>query len=130
MSFAYSSSESFFGSTIPFLVPLKSGFFSGFNRPHTISATLIPIAGALVSPGDSIPAASTKKGASLSSSIINSWLSSWARLPEKDVITWRTGTLGTLLVAAWHTWARPCAVVLVDSGSSWSSAVGPIKVFP
>ena len=87
ISSLYSSSESFFGFKIPFLVSIKSGFSEGLNSPSTIAATLSPIAGALDKPGDSIPAQSIKYGASESSSMINSCPSSCARFPANDVMT-------------------------------------------
>lgn len=79
--------ETFFGLRIPFHLPLKSKFLSGFNNPDIIFTTRPPIARALVSPSDSIPATSTKYGTSFTSSIINSCLSSCAQFPLKDIMT-------------------------------------------
>ena len=66
---------------------MKSAFLEDLKSPSTIAATLSPIAGALDKPGDSIPAQSTKYGASESSSMINSCPSSCARFPANDVMT-------------------------------------------
>ena len=61
--------------------------FFAHKYPVTSSATSSPIAGALVSPGDSIPAQSKKPSASSTSRMINSCPSSWALSPAKEVIT-------------------------------------------
>lgn len=69
---ALSSLLNVFGFNTPLRVAMKSFFSSkcifSFNR----SATISPIAGLLVSPGDSIPAQSINPFASATSSIINS----------------------------------------------------------
>ena len=89
-----------------------------------------PMAGELVRPGDSMPAQSKKNGASSGSPRMNSWLSSWARSPAKEVITWRTGALVTYMEDFFRISSNPSCVVATASLSSISIAVGPTSVFP
>ena len=130
ISSARSSLLNVFGSRMPFLVATKSGFSSAPVSSLRISATILPIAGALVSPGDSIPAQSIKPLASFSSPIWNSCPSSCARSPAKDVITWRMGRPFTVVPAFLMSSSIPSCVVLVPSFSSISIAVGPTSVLP
>ena len=125
-----SSRESSDGSRIPFLTGLKSGFTSGCNFSFTISATIQPMAGELVSPGDAIPAQSINPGASSTSLITKSIPSSTARSPAKLVITFRSGISFTVLPDLTLTVSIPSEVVAVSSRSSRSVAVGPIRRFP
>ena len=118
------------GRTMPFLVPFQSSFFLAFSFSATFSASHWPIAGALESPGDSIPAASKKPGASEISPITKSSPSSWARSPAKEVITWRNGMPFTLSDARLIRESSSSATVAVCSLFSISVAVGPVSRFP
>ena len=111
--------------TTPFLVGTKDGFSSAGSKLSTKPATYSPMAGALVRPGDSIPATSINPGASDTSSIIKSFFSVCARRPAKDVIVWRFGRSGVLSAARCCRSSRPSAVVAISSLSSSSTAVGP-----
>ena len=83
------------------------------------------MAGALESPGDSMPATSIKPGASATSSMIKSFFSVCARKPAKDVIVWRFGSFGVLKAARCCRFSSPSAVVAIFSLSDPSTAVGP-----
>ena len=130
MSLFRSSKDSVSGRRIPFRVPTKSGFFSNGRSPFTISVTISAIAGAEERPGDSIPAALINPFASFTSPITKSLLSSWARSPANEVMTWRIGTFFTLRAAVAASESSPEAVVLTASLSSTSTAVGPTNRFP
>ena len=96
----------------------------------TKSQTYTPIAGALVSPGDSIPATSINPGTSVNSSIWKSPPSSCARSPANDVMTWRVGMPCTDFAESFNTLSSPALVVALSSLSGTSSAVGPIIRLP
>ena len=115
---------------MPLRVGLKSAFLAAFSFSATIPAMRTPMAGAEESPGDSMPAALKKPGASCASPRMKSPPASWARRPLKEVITWRKSTEGTLLAASRATVASPSAVVWADSGVSTFIAVGPVRRLP
>ena len=119
-----------FGFRTPFLVAMKFSFSLRSIFSFRISATISPIAGELVRPGDSIPAQSINPFASSSSPIRNSCPSSWARSPAKEVITWRIGMFFTFISAFVITSFKPSRVVFVPSLFSISIAVGPTNRFP
>ncbi len=91
-------------------------------------ATILPMAGELESPGDSMPAQSTKPG--LISPMKNSCRGSWARSPAKLVMVCRSGRFLTASEHFARTSSRPPWVVAVASLSSMSMAVGPTMILP
>ena len=115
---------------IPFLSATKSFFSAAGRYSPTASAMCLPMAGAQVSPGDSMPAASKNPGAPSGCPKMKSPCSSWARSPAKDVITCLAGSALTLSPARFSTSCSPCPVVPSASGSSTSTAVGPASRFP
>ena len=112
-------------------VPLKSGF-SVSSSPLFSSSSAIysAIAADDESPGESIAAAWISPFTLSDSFIIKSPFFSDARTPEKEVITARVLTPGTLFFASSATVLSPPAVVSVLSGVSTLSAVGPKSKLP
>ena len=92
------------------------------------SAVSLPMAGAQVSPGDSIPAMLYQP--SKAQPIIKSSVLGWARTPEKRVIAVLGIMSGTLFFAPASTLCPPLEVVTALSLSSMSSAVGPMSKLP
>ena len=88
------------------------------------------MAGALERPGESMPAALKKPGASAASPRTKSPFSSQARRPEKEVIAMFRGMRDALSLAFSITCESPTAVVFVASLSAISSAVGPASRLP
>ena len=107
---------------------LKSSFSSmarpAFSNMETIESA---IAGALVNPGEQIPAACTMCGATSLWRRMKSPVEGCARTPAKDVMTARRFRFGTESSAIFFSSARPSSVVSVSSLSSMSFAVGPAK---
>ena len=74
----------------------------------TSDARKSPMAGALVSPGDSTPTALKKNGASGTSPRMKSpTVVSWALRPENSVMTFPRGSFGYVLFAPALTFSRP-----------------------
>ena len=130
ISLLRSSLESRLGSSIPSRVAMKSGFSSRPSLSATISDIYLPIAGALESPGDSMPARSKKNSASSASPTMNSCDTSCALSPLKLVITCLSGTSSTARQAFSLISSSPAAVVFTPSRSIISSAVGPTIMLP
>ncbi len=88
------------------------------------------MAGEAVSPGDSMPARTTRPGASLGASMTKSPVLPVARSPAKVRITWRGLREGTSPSAPASTSSRPSAVVRRSSLAPTSTALGPSITLP
>ena len=96
------------------------------RRPSTVSA----IAGALVKPGEQMPAARTSRGHATLRRMTKSPSLGCARSPAKSVIALRKSRSGTLRSPTFLSVAMPSAVTDVSVLLSWSTAVGPANVLP
>ena len=100
-------------------MPRRRGFQSARgsapSRAAACSASHRPMAGALVRPGLSMPAASKKPGASAGSPSTKSSPVSWARSPLKEVMTARSGSPSTPSAALRCKKSSSAAVVAVFS---------------
>ena len=81
-------------------------------------------------PGLSMPVALKKQGASSASPMMKSPESSWARRPQKEVITFLKGMEEVVLRASFEMNSRSSAVVAVSSLGKVSVLLGPIIKLP